>query len=48
MLPKTLDILKRTVLIAVNPDWNDARGESVANAIRNAAAKSPSRQKSAV
>lgn len=38
MLPKTLAILKRTVLIPVNPDWTPAQCSAVAQAITAAAA----------
>ena len=37
MLPKTLDILKRTVRIGVNPDWTDKQARGVADAIKDAA-----------
>jgi len=37
MLPKTLDILSRTVRIGVNPDWTDQQSQDVARAIRDAA-----------
>ncbi|MFC1461770.1 DegT/DnrJ/EryC1/StrS family aminotransferase, partial [Verrucomicrobiota bacterium] len=33
MLPKTLDILRRTVLVPVNPDWTDDEASSAAAAI---------------
>jgi dTDP-4-amino-4,6-dideoxygalactose transaminase len=42
-LPRTLQILKRTVLIPVNPDWTAARSGEIATAVRLAAAKHPSR-----
>jgi dTDP-4-amino-4,6-dideoxygalactose transaminase len=40
MLPRTLQILRRTVLIAVNPDWTDEQADIIAAAIRRAACES--------
>ena len=37
MLPKTLAILKQTVLIGMNPDWSAKRADGVAKAVRDAA-----------
>lgn len=39
MLPKTLQILKRTALVPVNPDWTPVQADRVAAAVRAAAAK---------
>ena len=36
MLPKTLDILSRTVLININPDWDKQTIDRLVNAIKNA------------
>ncbi len=36
MCPKTLDLLARTVYIAINPDWKEKDIESAANRCRNA------------
>lgn len=41
MLPRTLQILSRTVLIAINPDWTPVQCDAVADAIRCAAVKHP-------
>lgn len=38
MLPKTLEILRRTVLIAINPDWSAEKADQMAATIRNVAA----------
>ncbi len=40
MLPRTLSILARTALVALNPDWTDAEADAVADAI-SAAARQP-------
>jgi len=37
MLPKSLDILGRTVFVALDPDWTDAKVTEVISACRNAA-----------
>jgi dTDP-4-amino-4,6-dideoxygalactose transaminase len=48
MLPKTLDILRRTVKIGVNPNWTDKEVEGVAGAIRDAAASAVAKETAAV
>jgi hypothetical protein len=37
MLPRTLDILRRAVLIPINPDWTPAQADTLVAAIRRAA-----------
>ena len=37
MCPRTLDLLSRTAYLMVNPDWNEADLEAVANVLKNAA-----------
>lgn len=37
MLPRTLDILRRAVLIPINPDWTPAQADTLIAAIRRAA-----------
>jgi len=39
MLPRTLEILKRTVLVGVNPDWKAQQIDGVAQALRDSASK---------
>ncbi|MGD0090838.1 MAG: aminotransferase class I/II-fold pyridoxal phosphate-dependent enzyme [Planctomycetota bacterium] len=41
MLPRTLEILKRTVLIPINPDWKAQQIDGVAQALREAAKAVP-------
>jgi hypothetical protein len=38
MLPRTLDILERTALVPLHPDWTPAQTDEMADAIRAAAA----------
>jgi dTDP-4-amino-4,6-dideoxygalactose transaminase len=37
MLPRTLDILRRSVLVPLNPDWTPAEVDTLVAAIRRAA-----------
>ncbi len=37
MLPRTLDILGRTVKVPINPDWTNEQADTLVSAIRTAA-----------